>query len=60
LAQLEGEPVGVAGNLPAWKPNASNSAADQAVQIGMHHDGQWPVVRPSRYARRITAATPCA
>jgi secreted PhoX family phosphatase len=34
-----GEPVGVPGNMPAWKPDASNSAADQAVQMGMHHDG---------------------
>jgi secreted PhoX family phosphatase len=111
-----GEPVGVAGAMPEWKPDASNSAADQAVQIGMHHDGmhyfalqgsrrgllvmnheytddgllhtdglatwsaekvrksiaghgvsvieiedrngQWQIVRPSPYARRITAATP--
>ena len=34
-----GEPVGMPGNMPAWKPDASNSAADQAVQMGMHHDG---------------------
>ena len=34
-----GEPVGVPGALPAWKPDASNSAAEQAVQMGMHHDG---------------------
>jgi secreted PhoX family phosphatase len=34
-----GEPVGMAGNMPAWNPDASNSAADQAVQMGMHHDG---------------------
>ena len=34
-----GDPVGVAGRLPAWKPDASNSAADQEVQMGMHHDG---------------------
>jgi secreted PhoX family phosphatase len=34
-----GEPVGMAGNMPAWKSDASNSAADQAVQMGMHHDG---------------------
>lgn len=34
-----GEPVGIAGHMPAWKPDASNSAADQAVQMGMHHDG---------------------
>ena len=34
-----GEPVGIPGAMPAWKPDASNSAADQAVQMGMHHDG---------------------
>ncbi|MDO8418993.1 MAG: PhoX family phosphatase, partial [Rubrivivax sp.] len=34
-----GEPVGIAGHMPAWAPDASNSAADQAVQMGMHHDG---------------------
>jgi len=34
-----GEPIGVAGNMPAWRPDGSNSAADQAVQMGMHHDG---------------------
>ena len=120
-----GEPVGIAGQMPAWKWNASNTAAEQAVQMGMHHDGMqyyplpaglagaaglqrgllainheytddgllhpagqsswtpekvqkaqaahgvsvieieqkpdgWQMVRPSRYARRITATTPCA
>ena len=34
-----GEPVGVAGNMPAFKMDASNTAAEQAVQMGMHHDG---------------------
>ncbi len=33
-----GEPVGVPGNMPAWREDASASAADQAVQMGMHHD----------------------
>ncbi len=121
-----GEPVGIAGALPAFRPDGSNSAADQAVQFGMHHDGiqfyplatadgsgaggpqrgllvmnheyvddgllhpggladwsaekvrksqaahgvsvaevalqgdRWQLVRPSRYARRITASTPMA
>ena len=121
LAQW-GEPVGVAGNMPAFKIDGSNSAADQAVQMGMHHDGleyfplagsrrgliainheytddgllhvggfnnmnaekvlksqnahglsvfevalkdgpngaNWQMVRPSKYARRITANTPIA
>jgi secreted PhoX family phosphatase len=114
-----GEAIGVAGNMPEWKDDGSNSAADQAVQMGMHHDGlhyypldgskrgllvmnheytddgllhadgmktwsaektaksqnahgvsvievqltqsgRWEMVRPSRYARRFTAATPFA
>ena len=114
-----GEPVGVPGSMPPLTDDASSSAADQAVQSGMHHDGMhyfaipgadpnqrgvlainheytdegllhrdghaeltaekvrksqhavgvsiveversgdaWRVVRPSRYARRIHAATP--
>ncbi len=115
-----GDAVGLAGNMPAFKMDASNTAAEQAAQAGMHHDGMhffpldgssqrgllamnheysddgllhpdgmktwsaekvrkainahgvsvievqappgpnaaWTVVRPSRYARRITSATP--
>ena len=34
-----GEPIGIVGNMPAFKRDASNSAADQALQMGMHHDG---------------------
>jgi secreted PhoX family phosphatase len=34
-----GEPVGVAGQMPPWREDAGNSAAEQAVQMGMHHDG---------------------
>ncbi len=34
-----GDPVGIPGAMPAWKPDASHSAADQALQAGMHHDG---------------------
>jgi len=117
-AFMWGEPVGVAGNMPAFRPDAGNSGADQEVQIGMHHDSvhyfpldgsrrgllamnheytddgllhtdgmktwnadkvrksiaghgvsvieveargdSWSMVRPSRYARRITAGTPMA
>jgi uncharacterized protein len=112
-----GDPVGAAAGMPPFRMDASNSAADQALQAGMHHDGmhyfpldgsrhgllvmnheyldegllfadgmktwsaekvlkaqnavgvsvievrlrdnQWDVVRPSKYARRITARTPC-
>jgi secreted PhoX family phosphatase len=112
-----GDPI---SDGPAFKPDASNSVAEQSRQAGMHHDGmhffplpagragsihgllavnheytddgllhpggmdawsadkvrksqaahgvsvievrldgdQWTVVRPSRYARRITATTP--
>lgn len=34
-----GDPVGIAGRLPAFADDASNSATEQAVQMGMHHDG---------------------
>ncbi len=116
-----GDPVGVAGAMPEFRRDASNSAAEQALQSGMHHDGmhfyplpmgsgrsehgilalnheyadvrllyadaqntwsaekvakgqhavgvsvievrrdmdRWHVVRPSKYARRIHARTPC-
>lgn len=113
-----GDPI---SDGPAFKPDASNSAEEQALQAGMHHDGmhffpfikdgkpvsdrgllvlnheyvddgllhpggmsgwsaakvaksqaahgvsvvevrkqgnRWEVVRPSKYARRVTAATP--
>jgi secreted PhoX family phosphatase len=62
-----GEPVGIAGQMPAWKPDATHTAAEQALQMGMHHDGMhfyplgtgnagspmvWPPGRPTRSARR--------
>jgi len=34
-----GDPVGIAGQMPAFRMDASNSAQDQAAQLGMHHDG---------------------
>jgi uncharacterized protein len=114
--------TGLPAGVPAWKPDASNTAAEQALQMGMHHDGihyyplpgtargrqrgllalnqeyvddgllhpdglktwsaektaksqaahgitvveveqrdgAWQLVRPSPYARRITATTPHA
>jgi secreted PhoX family phosphatase len=113
-----GDPVGLSGELPAFRFDAGNSAAEQAAQMGMHHDGihyfaqngsssgllvmnheyvddgllhpdgvatwsaekvrksqaahgvsvieveqqggRWQVVRPSPWARRITATTPMA
>lgn len=113
-----GEPVGLSGENPAFKPDGSNTAAEQEAQLGMHHDGihyfaqngsgagllvmnheyaddgllhpdgmktwnaakvrkaqaahgvsvievvqkdgRWDIVRPSPWARRITASTPMA
>ena len=113
-----GDPVGIAGRMPAFRPDAGNTADEQAAQMGMHHDGmhyfaldgsdrgllvmnheyiddgllhpdgtanwsadkvrkgqaahgvsvievardgdRWNVVRPSRYARRISTLTPVA
>ena len=34
-----GSPTGIAGAMPAFAPDRGNSAADQALQAGMHHDG---------------------
>ncbi|WP_293187986.1 alkaline phosphatase PhoX [Ottowia sp.] len=34
-----GEPVGLSGEMPAFKDDAANTAADQEAQMGMHHDG---------------------
>ncbi len=34
-----GSPTGVRGTMPAFAPDGSNSAAEQTVQAGMHHDG---------------------
>src|ERR671911_707133 len=35
-----GTPIRSSG--PAWRKDASNTAAEQARQIGMHHDGMHP------------------
>lgn len=38
---------------PAWLEDASNSAADQAEQVGMHHDGiHYFPLRPGRHGSR--------
>ena len=34
-----GDPVGISGQNHAFKYDASNTAAEQEAQIGMHHDG---------------------
>lgn len=116
-----GDPIGASSGAPEFRMDASNSAGEQALQAGMHHDGmhyfplpygssssthgvlalnheyldqrllfpdgtkawsaekvaksqhavgvsivevsmaagRWAVVRPSQYARRLTARTPC-
>ncbi len=34
-----GDPVGLSGENPEFKADASNTAAQQEAQLGMHHDG---------------------
>ena len=34
-----GDPTGIGSSPPAFRPDASNTAEDQALQAGMHHDG---------------------
>jgi hypothetical protein len=34
-----GDPVGLSGDNPEFKIDASNTAAEQEAQLGMHHDG---------------------
>jgi secreted PhoX family phosphatase len=34
-----GDPIGHVSGSPAFKPDATNSADEQALQAGMHHDG---------------------
>ena len=44
-----GDAVGIAGNMPAYKSDASNTATEQEAQAGMHHDG-------IHYFRSMTAS----
>lgn len=34
-----GDPTGIPGRMPAFRPDAANTAEEQAMQAGMHHDG---------------------
>jgi secreted PhoX family phosphatase len=34
-----GDPTGIATGMPAFRDDAGNTAAEQALQSGMHHDG---------------------
>ncbi|WP_431131914.1 PhoX family protein [Variovorax paradoxus] len=46
-----GTPTGTAGQpMPAFAPEGSNSADEQALQAGMHHDGMhfFPLATPGR------------
>ena len=45
-----GDPVGAAAGSPEFKPDASNTADEQALQAGMHHDAieYFPLPRESR------------
>ncbi len=52
-----GDPVGLSRGLPPYRPDASNSADDQALQAGMHHDGMQFFSAPWR-ARSGIAAQP--
>jgi len=36
-----GDPLGIAGDMPAFKLDASNTSGEQEAQAGMHHDGMW-------------------
>ena len=49
-----GDPIGAAAGAPAFNPDASNTAAEQALQAGMHHDAieYFPLPRDSRSAAR--------
>ena len=49
-----GDPVGVPGKQPAFKQDASNSAEEQALQAGMHHDGMayFPLPFGSAHSKR--------
>lgn len=50
-----GDPIGAAGQQsgqPAWKDDASNTAEEQALQSGAHHDGMHYFPFPGRNASR--------
>lgn len=49
-----GDPIGHPGGSPAYRPDATNTAADQALQAGMHHDGMhfFPLPAGSRSSER--------
>jgi uncharacterized protein len=50
-----GEPVGIAGApLAPWKSDASSTAQEQALQMGMHHDGMqfYPLPSPKSKPQR--------
>ena len=55
-----GDPVGAAAGMPEFRLDASNSAADQDLQAGMHHDGMhfFPLPGASGSARGFVELRP--
>jgi len=53
-----GDPIGAAAGAPAFRHDASASAADQALQAGMHHDAieYFPLPRSAQSTRRALLA----
>jgi uncharacterized protein len=54
-----GDPIGHASSAvgaPAFRPDASNSAAEQALQAGMHHDGMHFFELPGSSGQRALLA----
>ena len=52
-----GDPVGVPAGMPEFRADASNSAADQELQAGMHHDGMHFFPLPDGSAARRAASS---
>lgn len=55
-----GDAVGIKGNLPEFKFDASNTTDEQAAQAGMHHDGMAGLAcrRAKRTGTRSAGAQP--
>ena len=50
------------GGMSAWSAEKVKKAQAahgvSVIEVMLHDDGRWRMVRPSRYARRFTAYTP--
>ncbi|MFN7751153.1 MAG: PhoX family protein [Pseudomonadota bacterium] len=53
-----GDPIGSTAGSPGFRTDASNSAAEQALQAGMHHDAieYFPLPRNAQSSRRALLA----